>query len=495
MQNINRLAIANRGEVAVRIIRACQELGIESVLLHSEPDTYTRAYRLADKTICIGGAASSDSYLNIQATINGAIAGGADAIHPGFGFLSENSEFASECEKAGIIFVGPSPKAIADMGDKVTAREIVSKAGVPVVPGYQGEDQSQIKLAAEAEKIGFPLIIKAANGGGGRGIKVAMTSGDFAEQLESAKRESKSAFGSDRVFLEKYIQDGKHIEFQVFGDSHGNYVHLFERECSVQRRHQKIIEEAQSPSLNPEIREQMSKSAVEAARAVDYTGAGTVEFLFKGGKYYFLEMNTRLQVEHPVTEEVLGVDLVKAQIQVAQGGKLPWEQEDLKPRGHAIECRLYAEDPFMNGVPSTGKILGLKWPEGRGRRFEYGFDADDIVSSYYDSMIAKIIVFDETREKCIDKTLKVLEESVVFGVKTNIEYLKAILTHDDFRSGKMTTGFIAKYFPEGLKESENSKETLQFIEQAQRELSSSVFGPSTDRASGARAFLEGWRNT
>jgi 3-methylcrotonyl-CoA carboxylase alpha subunit len=493
LKAIRKLAIANRGEVAVRIIRACEELGIESILLHSEPDQNTRAYRLATKSVCIGPATSSQSYLNIQANVQGALAAGADAVHPGFGFLSENADFAQACLDAGLIFVGPTPDAIQKMGDKVTARALVEKAGVPLVPGYQGDDQSDIVLKKEASRIGYPLMIKATAGGGGRGLKVAYQESEFQLQLESARREALNAFGSDQVFLERYIENGKHIEFQVFGDTKGNVIHLNERECSVQRRHQKIVEEAQSPSLNDHLRKKMSECAVKAAQAVSYVGAGTVEFLLKGDQFYFLEMNTRLQVEHPVTEEIHGVDLVKAQIQVAQGYTLPWKQEDIVPKGHSIECRIYAEDPYMNGVPSTGKILSLLWPEGKGRRYEYGFDPGDEVTSFYDSMIAKIIVHDENREMCIQKALRVLSDTVIFGVKTNIDYLKEILNHSEFRNGTMSTAFISKNFPEGLKAKESSKDELAFYELAKQSLSDSSTVSQSD-APLKGAFQIAWRN-
>ncbi len=490
MKKIERLAIANRGEVAVRIILAAQELGIETVLLHSEPDRATRAFRMADLTVCIGGASSSESYLNIDSNINGAKSVGADALHPGFGFLSENSDFSKACEENGILFVGPSPEAIQKMGDKITARSLMENAGVPLVPGYDGEDQKLETLKSEANRIGFPLMIKAAAGGGGRGLKVARTLEEFESQLNSAKREGLSAFGSEKIFLEKYVEHSKHIEFQVFGDKKGNYVHLFERECSVQRRHQKIVEESPSPSLNEELREKMAKSAIEAARSVNYTGAGTVEFLLDGENYYFLEMNTRLQVEHPVTEMVLGVDLVKAQIAVAEGRSLPWIQEDLFPRGHSIECRVYAEDPFQNGIPSTGPVLGLHWATGPGRRFEYGFDVGDKVSSFYDSMIAKVIVHSDTRDACIQKCVKTLNDSVVFGVKTNFEYLKSILNHPKFQDGTMTTSFIQDYFSEGLMDSDLSEEELAFVELAQKNLLSMTGSIHSIES----PFEKSWRN-
>lgn len=468
-KTFKKIAIANRGEVAVRIINACRELGIKTVLLHSEADVGTRAFRMSDEQVCIGPAPTRESYLNIERNVEAAKSSGADAIHPGFGFLSENASFAAECEKRGIVFIGPSSGAISKMGDKVSARKLMEVSKVPVVPGYQGQDQRVDLLKTEAMRIGFPLMIKAAAGGGGRGLRVVERLDDFEAALSSAQREAVSAFGSDRVFLEKYIRGAKHIEFQIFGDQFGNHVYLLERECSVQRRHQKIVEEALSPSLSPELRAQMGEAALRAAKAVSYVAAGTVEFLLFGQEFYFLEMNTRLQVEHPVTEMVLGVDLVKAQIHVAQGGKLPWTQEELTPRGHAIECRIYAEDPYQGGIPSTGKLGSMIWPDGPGRRYEVGFDEGDEVTSYYDPMIAKAIFWDESRQKCINKAIQCLNDTVIFGVHTNIPFLKEILDHHDFRTGSMTTQFIGQYFPEGLVKKSKLSANTELLEKIKME--------------------------
>lgn len=471
---IKRVAIANRGEVAVRIIRACEELGLETVLLHSEPDMKSRAYRLADKKICIGPAPTKDSYLNIEANIQGALAAGADAIHPGFGFLSENADFAEACKKAGIIFIGPSPESIRTLGDKVHFKNLAQRAGLPLIPGYQGENQDLGFLIGECEKIGFPVIVKAAAGGGGRGMKLIQNSNEAKELIESAQREALSAFGSPKVFLEKYLDKAKHIEFQIFGDSSGQVVHLFDRECSVQRRHQKIIEEALSPSLTDDLRREMGQVAVTLGELGNYQGAGTVEFLLQDGRYYLLEVNTRLQVEHPVTEMVMGVDLVKAQILTAAGEYIFDPHKVRAPRGHSIECRLYAENPYMGGMPSTGLLGEVKWPEGPGRRFEYGFEKNDEVTSYYDPMIAKVITWDETRSRCIQKTLKVLSDTVVFGVRTNIPYLMKILSHPEFISGKMTTRFIEKYFSESLLEERPTAYEKEILDKAMGQLRSMV---------------------
>lgn len=500
---IEKLAIANRGEVAVRIIHACHELGIKTVLLHSEVDVGTRAWRLADEKVCIGPAPTAESYLQIRNNIEGALSKGAQAVHPGFGFLSENADFAQACVDAGLIFVGPKPATIRALGDKISAKKLIERAKVPTVPGYMGDDQSIAKLLGEAERIGFPVIVKAAAGGGGRGMKVIRSNAEAEELILSAQREAQSAFGSQVVFLEKYLDHAKHIEFQIFGDFNGKCVSLFERECTIQRRHQKIIEEALSPSLSEKLRRQMAIAAVSLAEAAGYQGAGTVEFLLQDGQYYFLEMNTRLQVEHPVTELVLGVDLVKAQILTAAKEFTIWKQDTLVPRGHSIECRMYAEDPYNRGLPSTGKLLGLEWPEGPGRRFEVGFEKGDEVTSFYDPMIAKIIVWDEDRPRAIQKMLRVLEETIVFGVKTNIPYLKAILSHPEFIQGSMTTQFIQKYFPEALEKIELSIEQKKFAEKvlpiarssASSDADSQTFkGGAGSHSVLSQPWLGAWRN-
>lgn len=464
MKKFKRIAVANRGEVAVRIIKACEELGIETVLLHSEADVATRAYRMATKQICIGPAPTAESYLNIEANIQGAIAGGAEAIHPGFGFLSENADFAEACENAGLVFIGPSPKATRQLGDKVSCKQLAKKLGLPLVPGYQGEKQDLPTLVGEAERIGYPVIVKAAAGGGGRGMKVLRDSLEAKELIESAQREAQSAFGSPKVFLEKYLDRAKHIEFQIFGDASGRVIHLNDRECSVQRRHQKIIEEAMSPSLSLELRRKMGEAAALIATEAGYKGAGTVEFLLQDEKFFLLEVNTRLQVEHPVTEMVMGVDLVKAQILTAQGEAVFPDDQILAPRGHSIECRIYAENPYQGGVPSTGLLGRVIWPEGPGRRFEYGFEEGDEVTSFYDPMIAKVIVWDETRTRALQKMICVLKDSVVFGVQTNIPYLIEILNHPVFIDGTMTTKFIEQYFSEGLPAIIVSEEMKKFAE-------------------------------
>ncbi len=489
-----KLAIANRGEVAVRIIHAAQELGIPTVLLHSEVDTGTRAWRMADEKVCIGPAATSESYLRIDRNIEGAKAAGATMVHPGFGFLSENADFAQACLDAGLIFIGPKPETIRALGDKISAKKLIEKSNVPTVPGYAGQDQKTETLIVEADRIGFPVIVKAAAGGGGRGMKVIRSRAEAADLISSAQREAQSAFGSSVVFLEKYLDRAKHIEFQIFGDFTGRCVHLFERECTVQRRHQKIVEESLSPSLTPELRAEMAKAAVGLAEKAGYQGAGTVEFLVQDEKFYFLEMNTRLQVEHPVTEMVLGVDLVKAQILTAMKAFRIWKQAELIPRGHAIECRVYAEDPYNRGLPSTGELLGLHFPEGPGRRYEVGFEAGDEVTSYYDPMIAKVIVWDEDRPRAIRKMLKVLDDSVIFGVQANLPYLKSILSHPEFLNGSMTTQFIQTHFPEGLEPKELTSVQVRFAEQAAARVSESRSGLAVDQqVSASVPWSQGWR--
>jgi 3-methylcrotonyl-CoA carboxylase alpha subunit len=487
MKKFKRIAIANRGEVAVRIIKACEELGIETLLLHSDVDIHTRAYRMANKTVCIGPAETAKSYLNIPANIEGALAGGAEAIHPGFGFLSENADFAEACDRAGLVFIGPSAKTIRVLGDKVHCKELAKKAGLPLVPGYEGEDQEVSRLMAEAENIGFPVIVKAAAGGGGRGMKLITDMKEARELIESAQREALSAFGSSKVFIEKYLDHAKHIEFQIFGDSTGHVVHYFDRECSVQRRHQKIIEEATSPSLTDELRRQMGEAAVAIAQLGKYKGAGTVEFLLQDGNFYLLEVNTRLQVEHPVTEMVMGVDLVKAQILTAQGEFVFSSQQLRVPHGHSIECRIYAENPYLGGVPSTGKLGKIEWPEGPGRRYEYGFDDGDEITSYYDPMIAKVIVWDENRGRAIQKMIRVLKDCVIFGVHTNIPYLIEILTHEEFIRGTMTTRFIETYFKDPIPLRELSEVEKKLVERAQQQACDGMKGTLQDQKA---SFLE-----
>lgn len=471
-RKIEKVAIGNRGEVAVRIIRACQELGLETVLLHSEADAGSMAARLADETVCVGPAAVGESYLHIDNNIQSALSKGADAIHPGFGFLSENADFAEACADNGLVFVGPSARAIRLFGDKISAKRLVVAAGGPTIPGYDGDDQSLPTLNAQAEKIGYPVIVKATAGGGGRGLKVIKTAGEAGRQIESAQREGQSAFGSGKVFLEKYLDDAKHIEVQIFGDAGGRIHCLGIRECSVQRRHQKIIEESPAADLSPELGEAIMAAAVAVGNQAKYENAGTVEFLVQDGKFYFLEMNTRLQVEHPVTELVYGVDLVKAQLLTAMGQALPWG--DLRPRGHSIECRLYAENPFLGGIPSTGQIIACSWPYGPARRFDSGVETGDTVSSHYDSMIAKIIVWDETRARAIAKMKRTLKDTIVFGVHTNIPLLQEILRHPEFELGTMATRFFSEHFSDPLEAPSLSKSEREMVDKLRQQVAESA---------------------
>lgn len=480
-KTIKRLAIANRGEVAVRIIRACQELGIETVLLHSEPDVNTLAYRLSDHQICIGAASPNESYLKIQDNIRGALAMGAKAIHPGFGFLSENAEFAKACQKEKIIFIGPTPENIQTCGDKIKVKHLAKELGIKTIPGYNGEDQTIDLLVAECKALGFPVLVKAAAGGGGRGHKVVHDANSAKEMIEASQREAKAAFGSSKVFLEKYLGKAKHIEVQIFGDATGKVYSLCERECSVQRKHQKIIEEGPAAKLTVEEKNKVHEMARKLAEAASYKNAGTVEFLYEDGDFYLIEMNTRLQVEHPVTEMILSIDLVKSQILTAQGIPLNWNQENLIPRGHAIECRIYAEDPNMGGLPNTGILRYLEIPEGPGRRFDLGFEAGDEVTPFYDSMINKVIVWDESRPAAIKKMLRVLDDTIVFGLKTNIPFLKAILSHHEFISGEMTTQFIEKNFPNALGPKKLTAEQIAFAEQAYAHSNSQISGHEVSR--------------
>ncbi|MBX7231202.1 MAG: ATP-grasp domain-containing protein [Bdellovibrionales bacterium] len=478
-KNFSKVAIANRGEVAVRIIRACQELGLESVLLHSEADQKTLAARLADECVCIGPANVNNSYLNINSVIQSALSVGAEALHPGFGFLSENPDFAEQCEDQGLAFIGPSAKSIRLFGDKISAKQLVVATGGPILPGYDGEDQSEEVLLDWVERIGFPVIVKATAGGGGRGLKVIRNLSEARTQIQSAQREGKLAFGSDKVFLEKYLENAKHIEIQIFGDASGNIFHLGERECSVQRRHQKIIEESPAANLIKSLRDKICATAVSIAKQANYQNAGTIEFLVQDNQFYFMEMNTRLQVEHPVTEMVMGIDLVKAQILTRKGECLNWPS-NFTPRGHAIECRIYAENPYKNGLPSLGLLGGCHWPMGPGRRFEIGFSPNDEITSHYDSMIAKVIVWDESRPRTIQKMIQTLKETVIFGVHTNIPLLLEILTHPEFMMGDMTTRFFEKNFLYELESPSLGSEEKDLFAQLRRQVSGDTQSSALD---------------
>jgi len=448
-----RILIANRGEIACRVIRTCRRLGIETVAVHSEADATAQHVRQADFAHAIGGPRPADSYLRGDAIIEVALRSGAQAIHPGYGFLSENADFADAVERAGLVFIGPAADSMRRMGSKAGAKELMAARGVPVVPGYTGEDQSPDLLAREAERIGFPLMIKAAHGGGGKGMRIVRSAGEFAASLESCQREAKNAFGRERVLLERYIETPRHIEFQVFGDRHGNIVHLNERECSAQRRYQKVLEETPSPFMTPALRDRMGDAAVAAARALDYVNAGTVEFIVgPGGDFYFMEINTRLQVEHPVTEMVLGLDLVELQLRVAAGEALPASlvrNKSLPPNGHAIELRLYAEDPEQGFLPGSGRLERLRLPAPSAHvRIDAGVAEGDTVTIFYDPMIAKLIAWDVDRPAALLRMREALAGCGVVGPKSNIEFLERLVRHPAVVEGRIDTGYLDRHLDE-----------------------------------------------
>jgi 3-methylcrotonyl-CoA carboxylase alpha subunit len=445
-RQIRRLLVPNRGEIAVRIARACSESGVESVLGYSEADDVRYVRRYFDDAVALGSGDARATYLNVSSVIDAARRSGADAIHPGYGFLSERAELAAACEESGIIFVGPKAASIAAMGSKAESRHLMQRLGVPVVPGYDGEDQNVNTLTTEAERMGFPLLVKASAGGGGKGMKVVRAAGELRDAIESAQREAKKSFGDDRLLLERYIEEPRHVEFQIFGDGNGNVVHLFERDCSIQRRHQKVIEETPAPRYSDDLRQRMAAAALAAARGVDYRSAGTVEFIVTpDGEFYFLEMNTRLQVEHPITEEVIGVDLVRAQLAVAAGGALPWTQDELRQRGHAIEVRIYAEDPDDRYLPQSGRIGFYREPGGPGVRVDAGVTQGTEIGVSFDPMLAKLICVGESRAAAIDRLDRALRDYIVLGTKTNISWLRRVVTHPAFRDGKVSTRFLTDH--------------------------------------------------
>ncbi|MBD3289586.1 acetyl-CoA carboxylase biotin carboxylase subunit [candidate division KSB1 bacterium] len=446
---IKKVLIANRGEIAVRVIKACREMDIETVAIYSEVDSNALHVRLADKAMLIGPPAPRESYLNIDKIIDTAKEVNADAIHPGYGFLAENAEFARRCEETGINFIGPTSEAMALLGDKIESRQTMIAADVPVIPGMEAKAVSLADLAKEAKAIGYPVLLKASAGGGGKGMRIVESADELEGAMEAGMREAKSAFGDDSVYLEKYIEKPRHVEFQVLADTHGNVIHLFERECSIQRRHQKIIEESPSVALDDELRQRMGETAIRVVKSSGYTNAGTVEFLLdKHKNFYFLEVNARLQVEHPVTEFVTGVDLVKQQIKIANGEKLELRQEDLRQKGHAIECRIYAENPQNNFLPSLGKILFVNEPVGPWIRNDSGIFAGIDVSMYYDPILAKLIVWGENREDARRRMKTALEDYAILGIKTQIPFLKEVIEHPEFIKGNTMTNFIPQHFPE-----------------------------------------------
>jgi acetyl-CoA carboxylase biotin carboxylase subunit len=443
----NRILIANRGEIAVRIIRACREMGIETVAVYSTMDKDALHVQMADEAVCVGPPKGKDSYLNMENIISATILTGAQAIHPGFGFLSENSRFAEMCEQCNIVFIGPDANMIDLMGNKSKARETMIKAGVPVVPGSEGAVGDLEEALEIAEEIGYPVMIKASAGGGGKGMRLAYTKEEFVKAFNTAKSEAKASFGDDTMYIEKFVESPRHIEFQILGDSFGNVVHLGERDCSIQRRHQKVIEEAPSMAISPELREKMGRDAILAAKSIGYKSAGTIEFLLdKNGDYYFIEMNTRIQVEHPVTEMVTGIDIIKEQIKIAGGLPLSFTQDDIKISGHAIECRINAENPNKGFMPSPGTVKSLHFPGGFGIRIESALYEGYKIPPTYDSMIAKLIAYGKDREDAIAKMKCALGEFIIEGMDTNIDFLFQILHIEDFEKGNIDTSFIEKHF-------------------------------------------------
>ncbi|WP_303804224.1 acetyl-CoA carboxylase biotin carboxylase subunit [Ruminococcus flavefaciens] len=444
-----KVLIANRGEIAVRIIRACRELNIRCVAVYSTADRNSLHAQIADEAVCIGPAATKDSYLNMNAIIQAALNTGAEAIHPGFGFLSENAEFARLCEDNGIVFIGPSYKSIEMLGDKAAAKETMAAAGVPVIPGSKGAVKSLEEAKAIADKAGYPVLVKASAGGGGRGIRRVDSPDELEAQMTAAQQEAKNFFGDDAVYIEKFLINPHHVEIQIIADKHGNYIHLCERDCSMQRRNQKMLEECPSPIVSPELRKKMGAAAVTAAKECGYYNAGTIEFLVDENRdFYFMEMNTRIQVEHPITEEVTGFDLVKAQIEIADGKPLEIKQEDVTMRGHAIECRINAENPDKGFRPSPGTITALYMPGGPGIRIDGAVYQGYTITPYYDSMISKLIAHGSDREDAINKMRWALSEFIVEGVDTNIDFQLEIIRNADFKAGKYDIGFLGRYMEE-----------------------------------------------
>ena len=500
MAKIHKMLVANRGEIALRVMRSAREMGIKTVAVYSEADRSALHVRFADEAVLIGLPPSSESYLRMDKIINAAKQTGSDAIHPGYGFLSENEDFARKVKEAGLIFIGPSAASIELMGNKLAAKAAVTKFKVPLVPGTAEPITDVSKAKKVAREIGYPILIKASAGGGGKGMRIVEKETEFEEQMDRAVSEATSAFGDGSVFIEKYIARPRHIEFQIFGDQHGNVVHLFERECSIQRRHQKVVEEAPSGVLTPELRKQMGEAAVNAAKAANYFNAGTIEFILdEKMNFYFLEMNTRLQVEHPVTEQITGIDLVKLQIQVAQGEKLPFRQEDLTIHGHAIEVRVYAEDPANNFLPDIGTLTTYKRPQGNGIRVDDGFEQGMTIPFYYDPMIAKMICHAQTRDQAIEKTVRAIDEYEITGVETTLGFCRFVMQHEAFRSCHFDTRFVENYFtPDVLKPKSDEAEEIIAAALAVRELGTNGKPHSSSPAarpdvSGASSEVSRWK--
>ena len=458
---MQKILVANRGEIALRVMRTAREMGIKTVAVFSEADRNALHVRYADEAVCIGPPPSGESYLSAEKIITACRLTGADAIHPGYGFLSENAAFARAVEAAGLVLIGPSAEAMEIMGNKLSAKAAALKFDIPMVPGTDEAITDVSEAKKRAEEVGFPILIKAAAGGGGKGMRIVGDAGSFEEQMHAAISEATSAFGDGAVFIERYVSSPRHIEIQVLGDKHGNIVHLFERDCSIQRRHQKVVEEAPSSVLTPEIRERMGKSAVDVARSCNYTGAGTVEFILDEHlNFYFLEMNTRLQVEHPVTEMITGVDLVKEQIRIARGEEISFKQEDLKINGHAIELRVYAEDPKNNFLPDIGTLQTYKVPQGPGIRVDDGFEQGMEIPIYYDPMIAKLVAFGSDRKEAIDRMIRAIDEYQITGIATTLSFGRYVMRHDAFTSGKFDTHFVQNYFTPDALDTANEDEAM-----------------------------------
>lgn len=461
MYHISKILIANRGEIALRIMRSAKEMGIKTVAVFSEADRSALHVRYADEAICIGPAPSNQSYLVAEKIIEACKTTGAQAIHPGYGFLSENAGFARAVAAAGLILIGPTPEAMETMGNKLSAKAAALKYNIPMVPGTEEAITDINEAKDRAVEVGFPILIKAAAGGGGKGMRIVEKVEDFEEQMQLAVSEATSAFGDGAVFIERYVTSPRHIEIQVLGDTHGNIVHLFERECSIQRRHQKVVEEAPSSVLTEEIRQAMGKCAVDVARSVNYVGAGTVEFILDENlDFFFLEMNTRLQVEHPVTEMITGLDLVKEQIKIARGEVLAYRQEDLKISGHAMELRVYAEDPLNNFLPDIGTLQTYNTPKGNGVRVDDGFEEGMEIPIYYDPMIAKLITYGANREEAIERMIRAIDEYDITGIQTTLSFGKFVMQHDAFTSGKFDTHFVGKYFNADSLKNDNEEEAM-----------------------------------
>lgn len=493
---IQKILVANRGEIALRVLRTAREMGIKVVSIYAEDDKTLPHAMLADESYSLGSGALADTYLNQNKIIDIAKRSGADAIHPGYGFLSENAIFASMVEKAGIIFIGPTPDSITLMGDKSGSKKALEPLNIPMIPGYHGDNQDEAFLADQARRIGFPVLIKASAGGGGKGMRIVNQEEDLLESIRGAKSEGLKSFSNDRVLIEKYIVNPRHIEVQLMSDTHGNHLHFWERECSIQRRYQKIVEETPAPSMSQELREKICQTAVQISSGINYRGAGTVEFILTPkNEFYFLEMNTRLQVEHPVTEMVTGFDLVRFQIMVASGDKLPVKQADIKQKGHAIECRIYAEDPDQNFMPSIGKIEKIGTPTLRDVRLDCGFNDGAEVGVNYDPMLAKLIVWGKDRETSTSKTIQSLDDVLFLGVKTNRDYLKRILAHPAYAKGLTHTHFIPQYEadlkPKALRDDQLADLIAAFSLQGQTRSSSAV---GTISHSTPWTTLTGFRN-